>query len=160
MVKQFYFSHRLDPIRYQNSRSEQIGSYDQRGTSHSSKLQDWSLTIRYRLVSYPGHLLIVVVVVVVGVTPLQRCSQHILQPQSVKWPMSNKRKISIFYGKMFNNVGCLICDTLRLFLLFENKRIRKSCVTNTQLEYHILFFSESWFLFSRRVLSGRINCVY
>ena len=36
-----------------------IGAMVVKGTPYNSKLQDCSLTIRYSLVSYPGHLLAV-----------------------------------------------------------------------------------------------------
>ena len=73
-VKQFYLTHRLDPIRCYHSKSEWTWEQWQwRGIQHSAKLPDWCLTIRL-FVSYPRHSL--------GESySLQRCCQCILQPQ-------------------------------------------------------------------------------
>ena len=74
-VKQFYLIYREEPIRCNLSRPELIWErWQWKGTSHSPKLQHyWSLTIFF--LSYPGNSLWV------GLTPLQRCSQCIVQPQ-------------------------------------------------------------------------------
>ena len=46
-VRQFYLTHRWDPIRCYHSKSEWTKEQWQwRGTQYSPKLQDWSLTIR------------------------------------------------------------------------------------------------------------------
>ena len=56
IFKQIYLTHRWDPIRYYHSRSEWTWEWWQwRGTPHSPVCQNWSLTIRCSLVSYPGH---------------------------------------------------------------------------------------------------------
>ena len=47
-VKQFYLTHRWDPIRCCHSESEWTWEqWHWRGTPQSSKLQDWSLSIRW-----------------------------------------------------------------------------------------------------------------
>ena len=55
--------------------------------------------------------------------------------------LTNGSQFSAFYEEMFNFVGCLTCNALWLFLLFEHKGIYKFCVTNAQLGYNIVTFS-------------------
>ena len=79
MVKQFYLTHRLDPIRCYHFGSELTWEQWQwSGTQHSSKLQHyWSLAIR---------MFSVISRTLVGgsLTLLQRSSQGILQPQPTR----------------------------------------------------------------------------
>ena len=76
-VKQFYLTHRYDPIRCYHFGPELAREWWQwRGTQHSLWLQYlWNFTIRlFSVIS--GHLL-------GKSSPLQRCSWCILQPQPV-----------------------------------------------------------------------------
>ena len=49
MIKQFYLIYRCDPNRYY------LGVMVMKVYSTFPKLEDWSRTIRYSLMSYPGH---------------------------------------------------------------------------------------------------------
>ena len=76
MIKQFYFTHRSDPVRCFHSGSECTWKqWWWRGNLHSSKRHDyWSLTIRVcKVIS--GHSL------QVGFSPMERCIWCILQLQ-------------------------------------------------------------------------------
>ena len=79
--KQYNLIHRYIPIRCYHSRSEwTLGQWQWKGTLHFSKLQHyWSFTIR--LFSVMSRTLVVGVV-----TPLQRSSRCILQPQPTGQP--------------------------------------------------------------------------
>ena len=61
-----------------------------RGTSHSTKLKDWSLTIRCSLVSYSGHSFGEEIL-----TALQKCSWHIPQSQ-----LTRQKKERVREGKI------------------------------------------------------------
>ena len=55
---------------------------------------------------------------------------HIDPSYCLQWKtLSNETKISTFYEEIFNSVGCLTCYILWLFLLFEYKRVCKSCLS-------------------------------
>ena len=71
--KHFYLIHKKDSIRCYHSRPEwPWEQWQWKSTPNSPKFQDWSLTIR---------LFSVISRTLVFSTPLQRHSQHILQPQ-------------------------------------------------------------------------------
>ena len=58
IVKQFYLTNWWNPKMFYLPRSEWTWELLRwRGSAHSIKLQNWSLTIRSGLVSYPGHWL-------------------------------------------------------------------------------------------------------
>ena len=75
-VKQFYLTHRLDPIRCSLSGPEwTLEQWQWKGTPHSPKIQHyWTLTIRL-------FSLIIRTLIRGGLTPLQKCSRCILQLQ-------------------------------------------------------------------------------
>ena len=54
---------------------------------------------------------------------------------------SDKSKHFTFNENMFNSAVCLTCYTPWLFLLFEYKRVCKSCVTNAQTRQYYFFLS-------------------
>ena len=81
-VKQFYLTQREDPIRCYHSESEWTWKQWQwKGSPHSSKIEEWSFTIRcFNVISRTpvgGHL-----------SPLQRQSWCMLLPQ----PTGHKKK--------------------------------------------------------------------
>ena len=52
--------------------------------------------------------------------------------------LSVESKMSTFYENVFNGVRSLSCQTLWFLFLFEDKRMCKPCMTNTQLGYNDL----------------------
>ena len=51
--------------------------------------------------------------------------------------------VSAFYKNVFNSASCLAGQTPRLWFLFQNERVSKPCMTNSQSGYNNLF--SSWF---------------
>ena len=82
-IKLFYLTHRRNLNRYYHSWSE--WTWEWKGTLHSLKLWDWSLTIRCSLVSFSEHLLLLLLVGE-GLTPLlEMLSTYFTAPTWLSW---------------------------------------------------------------------------
>ena len=94
----------------------------QRGVLHSPKLQHyWNHTIRF-LVSYPGHPFL---------TPQQRCSWCILQPQLADilwtptlWHVSVGRLAKIYIHHLCVDTGCCLENLSRAIVNMDRRRKR------------------------------------
>ena len=129
-IKQFYLTYRYDPIRCNHSGSEWTWEQWQwRSTQYSSKLQDWRLTI----ISFSAMSRILIEVAVL--TPLQRCSQHILQPQP---PGQATQRLS---DEHFKSIVIFSFSSLKQNDILKFKKIISIILINLILSFIFLFYS-------------------